>query len=36
MIAAQPNKLHQEKLLAELMDLPNTAVRVQLLSFSCN
>ncbi|KAK0203228.1 CRM1 C terminal-domain-containing protein [Desarmillaria ectypa] len=25
MIAAQPNKPHQEKLLAELMDLPNTA-----------
>ena len=28
MIAAQPNKAQQEKLIAKLMELPNNAVRV--------
>lgn len=35
MVAAQPNRTTQEKLLTKLMELPNTAVRVvfHLLSF---
>lgn len=32
MISAQPNKPQQEKLIAKLMELPNNAVRLVLLS----
>jgi exportin-1 len=34
MISAQPNKPQQEKLIAKLMELPNTAVRVPSLPYN--
>lgn len=36
MISAQPNKVQQEKLIAKLMELPNSAVRLFVLPPTLN
>lgn len=36
MIAAQPNKAAQERLIAKLMEMPNSAVRNEFVLWDCD